>query len=99
MTTVYVSIGNSDDKLTQQRWARFVDTTINVIRRHATQIYGEWLSLPNSPWQNACVCFEIADELKDLLVRELNSLRIAYDQDSIAWAAATTTFIRQATHG
>lgn len=90
---IYASIGNSDDKLTQSRWAKFVNVTITTIRGHAKAIHGEWMSAPNAPFQNACVCFEITDEAAAELKHELNILRVAFDQDSIAWAVAETEFI------
>lgn len=95
---VYVSIGNSDDKLTQQEWSEFVSAVedmlydapdLPVMRRH-----GAWVSRSDAPWQNACWCVEFAAEADALAVRrELRRCAADYRQDSIAWAVAETEFL------
>ena len=92
-TTVYASIGNSDDKLTQREWADYADQFMHLISGAAEQVHGRWYSSPASPFQNACVCFEIAPAAVDLLQDALTDLRRRYRQDSIAWATAATEFI------
>lgn len=84
MATVYVSIGNSDDKLTQARWHEFADLFVSIMRAHAVQIFGIWYSRPDAPFQNACVAAEIIDEMPCRM--ELAHLAHDFDQDSIAWA-------------
>lgn len=92
--TVYVSIGNSDDKLTQQEWSHYAGNLVGVMRQHATQIYGEWYSAPDSPYQNACVAAAVPPGSVDQLRAELTTVRTDYGQDSAAWAvAAETDFI------
>lgn len=94
--TVYVSIGNSDDKLTQSEWARFVHDVMHECRYAAKgNVHGQWHSLPNDTYQNACICFEIEPAAVAELKARLNSLRKANGQDSIAWAEATTEFIQE----
>lgn len=106
MKIVYISIGNSDDKLTQAEWAEFVthvdialmdreqlhDPYAPIIRRH-----GNWRSRPDDPWQNACWCIELDDESTDgeigHIKADLAQLAEGFRQDSIAWAEATTEFI------
>lgn len=96
-STVYVSINNSDDKLTQARWAELHDKVGAAVRGLALQIYGDWVSISTDPWQNACIAFEIGRETSDRLQRDLAELAAEYDQDSIAWAEADTKFIGPAT--
>jgi len=95
--TIYASIGNSDDKLTQREWSQFLRAFLAGIRMHAAEIHGEWHSSPTAPFQNACVCFEIveceAEDLRDLFGRMAHQ----YRQDSIAWAVAPTTEFLAAT--
>lgn len=92
MITVYASIGNSDDKLSQARWSQFVRAFRDCMARAATEVYGEWLSTPDSSYQNACVA--IATETPLTLKAALVELAKEYDQDSIAWAqVAATEFI------
>lgn len=93
MNTVYVSIGNSYDKLTQRDWSSFYWHTNAVVREHAETVHGAWVSQSTSAWQNACWCIEIDDEAAGFLAAELSSLANVYHQDSIAWAEATTKFI------
>lgn len=91
LITVYASIGNSDDKLTQLHWHYYASDFVAAIRLHAQQVHGQWYSLPNSCYQNACVCFVIDSEAVSDLRAELASVRIEYEQDSIAWAVAPET--------
>jgi len=91
--TVYVSIGNSDDKLTQVRWAEFHGKFSTAVRGLALQVYGDWTSPSTDPWQNACIGFEIGYETTERLRRDLAELAAEYGQDSIAWAEADTRFI------
>jgi len=98
----YISIGNSDDKLTQAEWAEFfteVDLLLAgpecIIGGPVQVRHGVWHSLPDSPWQNACWCVELLDDaeliadLKGALADHAQRFR----QDSIAWAVADTEFI------
>jgi len=91
--TVYASIGNSDDKLTQVRWAAFHDKFNTAVRGLALQVYGDWTSPSTDPWQNACIAFAIGYETSERLRRDLAELAAEYGQDSIAWAEADTRFI------
>jgi len=94
---VYISIGNSDDKLSQNEWSLFYASTDHVIRRGAHQVHGAWTSDPTSPWQNACWCIETMPDPASVehLKRRLAETAGAFRQDSIAWAEAPTTeFLR-----
>jgi hypothetical protein len=94
---IYVSIGNSDDKLTQQRWSDFTREVHEEVRAIASQIHGVWASLPMQPYQNMCFCFELglnADKDAKYLRGRFAELASEYQQDSIAWAVAETEFIR-----
>ncbi|WP_367139374.1 hypothetical protein [Saccharothrix sp. HUAS TT1] len=86
LPTVYVSIGNSDDRLTQAQWSRYAEQFVQTVRRHAVRVHGEWFSAPTAPWQNACVAFEIDLDGQAALRRTLTALRAEFHQDSIAWA-------------
>lgn len=89
----YVSIGNSDDRLTQREWSWFIASTQRELQER-WQIHGCWYSAPDSEWQNANWCIELNDvwgiaKLKELL-RELAK---AFRQDSIALAVAMPEFV------
>lgn len=89
--TVYASIGNSDDKLSQTRWANFAEEFVDAITQAAEQIYGVWYSEPSSPYQNACVAFAVGSFVAEDLRATLARLRREYDQDSVAWAEVPKT--------
>lgn len=93
MNTIFVSIGNSDDKLAQQEWAEFVAAVDDLIQHFAPQIYGVFYSDPASPYQNACWSFGIDDRPARVLRKSLQSLRKKFRQDSIAWNPSMTEFI------
>ncbi len=91
---VYVSIGNSDDKLTQTEWSDFcydVEKIISVTRCH-----GAWFSRSDSPWQNACWLLEFlsGERIFGPVKTKLALLAPKYRQDSIAWAVAETEFLK-----
>lgn len=91
MATVYASVGNSDDKLTQVRWHAFRELVLAAIHNACTRIYGDWVSESGAQWQNACVAFEVEPQDIDGLKRELSQLATDFGQDSIAWAAVPKT--------
>lgn len=89
---VYISIGNSDDKLTQAEWSTFYKRTDAEISTFAEEIHGRWISDPVSRYQNACWCIEInnsidMDDLRDVLAQ----IAVKFKQNSIAWAAVDHT--------
>lgn len=89
---VYVSIGNSDDKLTQLEWALFYQRVTEAL--NLTEKHGVWLSAPDSRFQNACWCFEDGGaEYADILKRRLREIATEFRQDSITWAVAETEFL------
>jgi hypothetical protein len=71
---VYISIGNSDDKLTQREWSEFVSDVDRSVRWWCGEsqntasgsrrgcIHGQWLSRPDAPWQNVCWCVEYPED-------------------------------------
>jgi hypothetical protein len=91
--TVYASIGNSDDKLPQQRWHDFWVRFRLAVIGAASRVHGEWLSIGCAPYQNGCVCFEVEPAKAGGLKAELARLAAEFGQDSIAWAVAVTEFI------
>ena len=91
MITVYVSVGNSDDKLSQEQWSGFVQQVRITLSGRARETHGEWYSLPDQPYQNACFCVVFADTDVPLVKQELAKLREAWGQDSVAWAEVPVT--------
>ena len=91
MITAYISIGNSDDKLTQAEWSHYVAELNHLIDKFATRVHGRWFSRPDDPWQNHCVCVEVEPEPFATLQGGLAGLRIGFRQDSIAVAIVGET--------
>lgn len=83
MTHVVVSIGNTDNKLTQQEWAEFVEAFRMVIARYQDRVYffggpSNW-----SPWQNVACLVEIAPiDVGDFKL-DLVEVRKKFKQDSV----------------
>lgn len=93
---VYISIGNSDDKLTQADWSSYVldvDRAFSsAVQYEGARVHGRWHSLPAEPWQNACWCAEWHVDLAHVVAafrRKLGLIARQYRQDSIAWVAAS----------
>lgn len=93
MITVYVSIGNSDGKLTQSEWAAFAQEVQGRVSLDASRVHGYWTSASVSPWQNACICADIPDPVALATKKELAAIGRRYHQSAIAWAVAETEFI------
>lgn len=97
---VYVSIGNSDDRLSQADWASYildVDRAFDAaVHYEGARVHGRWFSAPAEPWQNACWCAEWHADLAHVVEafkRKLTHIARAYQQESIAWAVAETEFL------
>lgn len=89
--TVYVSIGNSDDKLPQREWSDFAEEFANVIAGLALRVHGVWFSEPSAPFQNACVCAEVCPVDVNDLKAALTATREEFRQESVAWAVVSKT--------
>lgn len=91
---VYVSIGNSDDKLTQAEWAEFIEETRDLLLSEAKACHGEWYSLPTAPWQNANWVIEVGgSQVVNRLRKRLYAHAVRFRQDSIALTVGLTRFI------
>lgn len=102
---VYVTIGNSDDKLSQAEWSRFAEQVSVLL--HPTNglthsLIGAWYSLPHESWQNACWCVRIdgpgekpdmVQHCVDVIKEELGVLAERFRQDSIVFAVADVEFL------
>lgn len=84
---VYVSIGNSDDKLSQEAWSAFVEA---VDQELPLERHGVWFTLPNSRWQGACWCVEVDGRSENRIKDALAEIAAEFDQEWIAWAPADT---------
>jgi hypothetical protein len=99
---VYVTVGNSDDKLTQARWSAFV-TDVRKVLQASIDLGGEgrggawvgaWFSDPGAPYQNAIWAVEYIDaQGAGWAQAQLMLLAGEYDQDTIAWTYGVTTLL------
>lgn len=88
---VYISAGNSDDKLSQADWSKFTVNVDAILAGLTSEIHARWFSLGNSPWQNAAWCVEFPDHLKPQIIDALRAQKVLFGQDSIAWAQVRET--------
>lgn len=91
--SIYVVIGNSDDKLSQERWAIFIKDIDVAVQGMAKHVHGVFFAAPNSPFQNACWSIIIDETDVEYVQRRLSHLASKYSQQSIVWADAETTFL------
>lgn len=100
-TSVFVSIGNSDDALTQLRWSQYVVEVDNALRKGLADdelhIHGFWLSESSSQYQNAGWALELKNAIDHPITGELmdrlSAIRREFNQTSLVWAVADTEFI------
>ncbi|MEU0532011.1 hypothetical protein [Amycolatopsis tolypomycina] len=90
-TTVYISIGNTDHKLSQEDWSDYSTEVIDAVHEHAEQVLGEYYSASNAPHQNACIAARIPDSVAGDLRTALAEIRTDYGKSSIAWAVVKRT--------
>lgn len=99
---IYISIGNSDNKLSQKDWIQLIRQVKMSVRDYQpVQIYGEWYSAPDSQFQNACFAFSKGTRLRQQtnlaaftkLCQEMALIAQHYSQDAITVATAQTAFI------
>ena len=94
MKTVTIQIGNSDDKLSQKRWAEFSGELDDITNIEGIEVHFFGYSCPTRTWQNACVVANINDQqTMDRLLIHIKELREAFEQDSIAVTIGDTQFI------
>ena len=88
---VYISVGNSDDKLSQAEWSSYVvEMTVRVAS--VGHVHGSWSSNPVGPYQNACWCVEFRNAAEIAEAREVaTEIRRKWRQDSVAWAVVPET--------
>jgi hypothetical protein len=88
LITVYITIGNSDNKLAQSVWAHFIYDVDNVLIQAQHHRFGEWHSLATTVYQNAIWCVQIKAQDVNRVKHTLSILAKLYDQEAIAWIEA-----------
>ena len=98
--TVYITIGNNGDELTQRAWSEFCEDVNKLVHEFCDYVVGVWFSAASAPNQNACWAFvRVAsvdgkrEAREDLLKRSLSILAGKYKQDEIIWSVSQTDYI------
>lgn len=89
-----VQIGNTDNKLTQQEWSSFVHEVGLLLSLEVKCMHFFGGSSNWEKWQNTAWIFEIEDNKINNLKFALQTLKIKYKQDSIAWTQGEIEFIK-----
>ena len=95
MKTMTVQIGNTDDKLTQVEWSKFVmevDDLLLPDNYKGTLVRHFFGASPNYMfWQNAC--WVVVTSETEYVMNQLTSIRKKYKQDSVAVTIGETIFV------
>jgi hypothetical protein len=94
MKTITLQIGNTDNKLSQGKWAEFVDKMARRIEDEPT-VTVHFFGGPHAwaPWQNVAWVLLIDEHDIPSLMEAVTVIRVEYQQDSVAWTEGTTVFI------
>lgn len=94
MNTICIQIGNTDDKLSQKKWSEFCNGVKEICLDYVEcTIHFCAPSDGSLPWQNFCVVVEAEDDVIHWMKIDLITLRMRYNQDSIAILEGDTKFI------
>ncbi|RLI38823.1 hypothetical protein DRO66_00610 [Candidatus Bathyarchaeota archaeon] len=93
MKTVTILIGNSDNKLSQQRWSLYCNSVSYMVKSVLAEVHFTGGSPYCARWQNACYVGQIEDKDIPQLKKVLKEVRETYDQDSVAITISDTEFI------
>lgn len=82
--TICIEIGNTDNKLTQQEWAKFVNEIHSAIVRWCNEIHFSAPSVGWADWQNAAWIFICNKNMVKYLRADITEIRKKYNQESVA---------------
>lgn len=100
MKTIYVAIGNSDDRLPQWQWSEFVSEVYALVRKWSRCIHFGGCSPSAAAYQNFAWVFEIEtdaeatlavagaalpDSADERLRQDLLEAAVRFRQDAIVW--------------
>lgn len=93
MKTITIQIGNSDDKLTQREWAKYVSTVHDLITESCLTVHFFGGSENYAEWINVCWVLAGSKSRIEYLRLNLPGIKKNFQQDSIAWTEGETKFI------
>lgn len=87
---MYVTIGNTDGKLSQNEWCHLIVYVEGAIAKNVWMLHGKWFTETSWMRQSACWGFEIFTDDGSVakLQGALRSLAKSFHQDQIVWAPA-----------
>lgn len=91
MIKVYITIDNSNSKLTRGQWCNLYVDINNAIHKYAVLVLGEWLSEATSSYQDACWCVHVDTSNVGELKRVLKDIASRYQHSSVAWGEVLIT--------
>jgi hypothetical protein len=85
---VIITIGNTDNKLTQQQWSAFCVDLSMLVKQHSEEVYFLGHSPSDTPWQNMQTSFRMRSSAVGGMIpwlrTKLTELAREYNQDAIA---------------
>lgn len=90
--TVFASIKNDGDLLSQPRWHAMQLKVRQRIMNYAGPVHGEWFTAPISPYQGMCLSFEVTGTAAETLKAELRKAAADFGV-SVKWSEALTEFL------
>lgn len=91
--TVTILAGNTDDKLSQERWGAFVARLRKVIEGYAEETHFFGGSETYAAWQNVCWVCVFSEKNLRIVEDIVTDIRKAHQQDSVAVCTGAVRFI------
>lgn len=92
--TIAILIGNSDDKLSQAQWSRFVSHVRHIACR-CGELQFDGQPAGDQAYQNACIVIsEVNFQRRKMLDQRLRVIAMQFGQASIAVVSGETTFLK-----
>lgn len=91
--TITIQIGNSDNRLTQAEWSKFVRMMRAAIAPRCRGVHFEGAPANHAPWQNFARVVEATPKQVEDLRGAVACIRKIFRQDSAAFTVGTTEFV------
>jgi hypothetical protein len=91
--TIVVLIGNSDNKLSQQDWAKYICEVKKLVSIYSQTIFFSGGSSYDEPRQNACFVFDCDESTVEVLKEQLAVVRVQFNQEAAAVVTGVTKFV------
>lgn len=88
--TVFLTLDNSSNKLSQNMWCHVVVYLDKAIDDHVWLVHGRWFTEPSSMKQSACWAFEIftEDGSVERLRKEVKGIVLGFLPEEVTWSVA-----------